>query len=536
MDAKQIIKRFDAAKSDRGTWESHWQEVADLVLPSRQFTTANTTPGAKRRTKIYDATASRDCVKFAAALHSLLTNPAIRWFDLMVPDEDVNQDREVRIWLDQVTRLLLNLFNEPSSGFGTSSFEILLDLVAFGTGIQQIHRKNGSIRFTSRPISETYLVSDDDGEVIAAFRCFSAPATEIVSMFKGRDPGPSEKTRELANDERQSEKKVEVIHYIFYRDDADPMRRDAKNKPVGSVYVETGEKHIISESGFDEFPYLAPRWERAAGETYGRSVSMHALPDIAMLNAMSKTTIEAAEKAVSPPLTVTANAIEGPIRTAPNSLLFVRHNMQGRAIQPIELGDPRLGHEMMAVQRAIVHEHYYMDLINLPELDRMTATEVIERVRQKLQIMSPILSRLYREWLTPLISRAFRYLKDADLLPPPPEPIQGRKLEVQYTSPLALSQRASESQAFLQFMTAATPLLQIDPAALQNIDSDVSMRTLAAQFNVNPKMLRRERDVRAMRENQDAMAEAAATADVAKTGSEALKNAAAGMRDVSGGQ
>jgi len=535
LDAEQIIKRYESSKGERGTWESHWQEVADLVLPSRQFTTSNQTPGGKRRTKIYDATAPRDCIKFASALHSLLTNPAIRWFDLTVPDEALNRERDVRIWLDDTTRRLLNLFNDPSSGFGTSSFEILLDLVAFGTGIQQVHKRDGSIRFTSRPISEMYLVSDDDGEVVASFRGYSAPASEVVSMFGNRDPGPSAKVRELAEDIKKSETQVEIIHYVFYRDDADPMRRDGKNKPVGSIYVEVGEKHIISESGFDEFPYLTPRWSRDSGETYGRSVSMSALSDIAMLNAMAKTTIEAAEKAVSPPLTVTANAIEGPVRTAPNSMIYVRHNMQGRAITPLELGDPRLGVDLLGMQRSLIHEHYYMDLINLPELDRMTATEVMERVRQKLQIMSPVLSRLYSEWLTPLISRAFRFLKDQGMLLDAPEGIQGRKLDVQYTSPLALSQRASESTSFLQLMNSATPLLTIDPAAMANIDSDVAIRTLAAQLNVNPLMLRTEREVKSMRQQQDEMLEAAQQAKIAKTGSEAARNAAAGLRDVRGG-
>jgi len=146
-----------------------------------------------------------------------------------------------------------------------------------------------------------------------------------------------------------------------------------------------------------------------------------------------------------------------------------------------------------------------------------------------------VLSRLYSEWLTPLISRAFRFLKDQGMLLDAPEGIQGRKLDVQYTSPLALSQRASESTSFLQLMNSATPLLTIDPAAMANIDSDVAIRTLAAQLNVNPLMLRTEREVKSMRQQQNEMSEAAQQAEIAKTGSEAARNAAAGLRDVSGG-
>lgn len=58
---------------------------------------------------------------------------------------------------------------------------------------------------------------------------------------------------------------------------------------------------MISESGFQEFPYIVPRFLKATGETMGRSPAMTALPDVKMLNLMSKTIIQAAQKQIDPP-------------------------------------------------------------------------------------------------------------------------------------------------------------------------------------------------------------------------------------------
>ena len=39
----------------------------------------------------------------------------------------------------------------------------------------------------------------------------------------------------------------------------DPKKKDAKNMPFASCYIEVDSKEQISESGFNEFPYVVPR-------------------------------------------------------------------------------------------------------------------------------------------------------------------------------------------------------------------------------------------------------------------------------------
>ena len=65
-------------------------------------------------------------------------------------------------------------------------------------------------------------------------------------------------------------------------------KRDNKNMAFASYYIDMESKKLMSESGFEEMPYIVPRFLKATGEVMGRSPAMVALPDVKMLNLMSK--------------------------------------------------------------------------------------------------------------------------------------------------------------------------------------------------------------------------------------------------------
>ena len=77
---------------------------------------------------------------------------------------------------------------------------------------------------------------------------------------------------------------------------------------------------------------------KASNEIYGRSPAMTALPDVKMLNEMSKTTIKAAQKQVDPPLLVPDDGFLLPVRTVPGGLNFYRSGTRDR-IEPLNIGD-----------------------------------------------------------------------------------------------------------------------------------------------------------------------------------------------------
>jgi len=50
-----LISRFDRLAGTRATWETHWQEVADYMLPRKADITKRRARGDKRMERIFDS-------------------------------------------------------------------------------------------------------------------------------------------------------------------------------------------------------------------------------------------------------------------------------------------------------------------------------------------------------------------------------------------------------------------------------------------------------------------------------------------------
>ena len=55
--AKELSDQLSQLKGKRQNWESHWQEIADYVLPRRADVNVKRSDGDKRTEFIYDGTA-----------------------------------------------------------------------------------------------------------------------------------------------------------------------------------------------------------------------------------------------------------------------------------------------------------------------------------------------------------------------------------------------------------------------------------------------------------------------------------------------
>jgi hypothetical protein len=63
---------------------------------------------------------------------------------------------------------------------------------------------------------------------------------------------------------------VEITHAVYPNMDRNTGSLLAKDKPYKSVYYECGgdKEKLLRESGFDEFPIMAPRWEVNGEDVY----------------------------------------------------------------------------------------------------------------------------------------------------------------------------------------------------------------------------------------------------------------------------
>jgi hypothetical protein len=535
LSIHELKARYQVAKARRQTWEPHWQEVADLVRPTHDFTVERHA-GEKRNDKIFDTTAPSANISLGAALHGLLSNPSTWWHSVVTEDFDLRVDKAVREYLYEATKRGLSYLASDISGFPTASDEIYQDLAAFGTSVCEVMERKGLLQFRAKQLAKFYMDEDSEGTQMETHRQFSDTARNLVRIFGRKGDTLSDDIKTSADRESTGrDTKFSVIHTVCRRTDRDVTRRDSRNMPWASVYWEEKTTSLIREGGFRENPYLTPRWSKAPEEIFGRSPAISVLPAIKVINAMTRTVLVAGEQAVHPPLNVPANGIEGPIRTAPGSLNYYRTGTSQFASPLITGANPRIGQDMIERVAKQIEKAYFLDALELPELDRMTAEEVITRRQQGLLKASPVLSRLYAEFLRPVVIRTYQWLRRTKRLPPPPESLRGITTKVDFRSPMAQSQKASETGAILTALNSSVPLINTDPNVMQNVNGDLAFRAIWEQSNADPTLLRDKREVeqqRAAAAQAEQMAQQVALAGGAAA---AAKDAAAAGKDVRGG-
>ena len=497
---KSLLKRFDKLSSQRQNWETHWQEVADYMMPRKADVTKTRSKGDKRTELIFDSSPLQALELLAASLHGMLTNPSTPWFALRFKEEDMDGEDEAKEWLESATDVMYTAFNR--SNFQQEIFELYHDLITFGTAAMFIDEdEEDLLKFSTRHINEMYIAENDKGRIDTIFRKFKLSARSAYQKF-----GDKASANILMKNQKDPYEEVEILHAVYPRSDFNPKKQDKSNMPYASVYMDYASGDELSVSGYKEFPFVVPRYLKASHEIYGRSPAMTALPDVKMLNEMSKTTIKAAQKQVDPPLLVPDDGFLLPVRTVPGGLNFYRSGTRDR-IEPLNIGaNNTLGLNMEEQRRNSIRNAFYVNQLMMQDGPQMTATEVIQRNEEKMRLLGPVLGRLQSELLKPLIDRAFALILRKNLFRPAPEFLSGKDIEIEYVSPLAKAQKSSELQSIMRAIEIMGSLSNVAPV-FDHINMDKLVRHLADIVGVPQKILKPQSELNAERQQAQAQQE-----------------------------
>ena len=497
-----IRKRLDKLEADRGTWESHWQEILDYVMPRKAEITFLRSRGEKRTEVLFDSTAITANNLLAASLQGTLTSPSLPWFSLKLRDYDSNKVRDIQIWLEDTARRMYAVFNE--SNFNTEVHEMYLDLCSVGTSAIFVEEANegflqGGLHFNTLHIAEYFIQENSTGRVDTLYRKYKMTARQAVQEFGEDNVGTKIKEALKAKPDTQ----FNFIHAVEPTADYERATGKAKTKlPFHSCHVCFEDKMVVRTGGYNEFPYLVPRWSKATGEIFGRSPSYNALPDIKTLNKAVEIGLKAWAKAIDPPLLVTDDGVIGRVRMTPAGITVVRSDT---AIKPLQIGSNWQITDLKENQlRTAIRQAYYSDQLQLQEGPQMTATEVQVRYELMQRLLGPTLGRFQTEFLNPLIERVFGIMMRADALMPRPEAMSGMNMDIEYVGPLARSQRMEEAIAVERLYQLAMQVVQVDPTVMDVINHEQAIRMRATLLGVPKTVLRGEDEVAEIREQRAA--------------------------------
>jgi len=518
---EQLDKRLARLKQERDSnWLPEWQELSDYILPrAGRFNTTDVNRGQRRDRKIINPRATFAARTLAAGMHSGMTSPASPWFKLGTPDPGMMKYGPVKEWLYAVETAMRevmarsNLYNVLPKVYGEEG--------VFGTAaMAALPDERDTVRFYPFTIGSYMIANSDRQQVDTLYREFKMTARQMEQQF-GKE-ALSQTVRNLLDS--NSEAWVDVCHATEPNENREQGREDNTNMAYRSVYWEKGgdKDKLLRQSGFQEFPVMAPRWDVLGEDVYGTGPGSECIGSNRAMQLMERRKAEMMEKGVRPPMGAPASLKGQRASILPGGITYLNDMQLGAKFEPLYMVNPawigQLRGEIQAEEQ-IADTAFFVDLfLMISQMDSVrTAYEIATRKEEKMLMLGPVLERQNDDLLDPCIDQVFHLMVEQSiprwmgllpgnpLLPPPPKELGNLDLRIEYTSILAQAQRAVEGGSIERAIGFAGTVANIkqDPSALDLLDTDNALREYFKAVSVPPTLVRSDDAVVAIREQRD---------------------------------
>jgi hypothetical protein len=463
MSPEEILARHQRAIARRRPLETTWQDCYDHALPA---------PGAA---PLFDGTAADAAEQLAASLLAELAPPWSRWFSLS-PMRDATDDAEAAIATSLTETAETLQGHLDRSNFALELHQAFLDVVVAGTGVLLVEEappgEASALRFRAVPLREAVLEEGASGRLDTVFRCLRLTAEQIrarwpnAALPRGRRSEDAEEKLRIVEAAWPDARLGHRFAAVLDRDDAAPV--------------------MLGEGRFGENPFIAFRWLKLPGETYGRGPVAKALPDIRTANKVVELILKNASIAATGIWQAEDDGVLNPatIRLVPGAIIPKAAGSAG--ITPLAAaGNFDVSQLVLQDLRARIRTALLADRIATSEKAPMTATEVLERAAAAARLLGATYGRLQAELLTPLIARCLSILRRRGEVPA--VMLDGRETRLVYASPLARVQSRADAADTLLFLEAAA---KIGGEAAATIDAAAATRWLARTLGAPAEILR----------------------------------------------
>lgn len=489
-EINDILAQNDDLKTIRAESESEYELLSHYVSPKKiKDNKALLTPRC-------DSTAIHSNELLAASLNGTLTASHSKWFSLKLRDYGLNQNKEVKEWLQLCEDKIYLAIRQ--SNFNSEAFEVYLDLGCFGTGCLLCEEKEivypgfNGLLFRSTPFSEYCISENAEGVVNTVFREFKI--TSKAAVRKWANAEKNEKIKKLS--ESNPYEYIDILHCVYPSEEND--------RQFLSYYISIEDKVLLHDQVYHSFPYCVPRWAKTSGSVYGYGPGHVALPDIKTLNKAKELDLESWALDILPPTFEKEYSVIGSLRMQPaarniakdrDSIWTLNRNVRYDVTQIKE-----------EAIRTSIRQIFYSDQLKLQEGPEMTATEVQVRYELMQRLLGPTIGRLENEFLNVLIERVFDILTRAGVLPVAPAILtkNGASIDIEYEGPLAKSQRSAELTALKSLYSLVGELSRMkqDNSLFDLLDDDKAIITAADILGVQTRIFKDEKVVKEIRKGR----------------------------------
>lgn len=476
--------RVSRARARRALWEPLWRECYGFALPQRAGGfAADSLAGVRTADRLFDGTAIDAVEQLAASLMAELVPPWSEWFGFRPgPDVPAGERGATAELLETIARRVQGHFDR--SNFAVEMHQCFLDLVTCGTAHLLFEEappgSPSAFRFTAVPVAEMFLDGDRSGEITRYYRVTTHTLQGLLERTSVSALPPVLLER-LADDRELPFEVVEAVE-----PEAGRGLRFVRFVPPGTAGLEKGA--ILDEGFFESCPFHCFRWIKGAGELYGRSPVMAALPDIKTANKVVELILKNASIAVTGIWLAEDDGVLNPanIRLQPGSIIPKAVGSAG--LTPLQApGRFDVSQLVLEDLRARIRHTLLVDRLGPTRGPKMTATEILERSAETSRLLGAVFGRLQAELLLPLVQRALVILRRRGEVPP--FAIDGRTVEIDYRSPLARAQARADVQNTLMWLEATS---RLGPEAQGVVDPRAAAIWLARALGVAGELVRED--------------------------------------------
>lgn len=536
MNIKQVRETVDNLFSKRSQFMTLLQEIAENFYPERADFTLRREIGdefASNLTTSYPILCRRD---LGDQIGTMLRPTAKDWFHISTVD-NIKEDNDAKRWLEWASGVQRRAMYDTKTQFTKATKQGDNDFASFGQAVLSVrlNRNADALLYRCWHIRDVVWMENEQGEICMVGRKWKPYARDLKRLFGGKNH-PSIESEE----KKEPFGEVECLHVIC---EADLYDDSSGGKSYWSLYYDCKHDHLIEAQPVFNKEYVIPRWLTVSGSQYAYSpATVAALPDARLIQAMTYTLLEAGEKATTPPMIATQDAVRSDVSVYAGGITWVDQDYDerlGEALRPLSQdfrGLP-IGVDMQRDSRSMIAQAFYLNKLTLPQRSpEMTAYEIGQRVQEYIRGAIPIFEPMEMEYNGGLCEATFDLLLRAGAFGSPfnmPKNLRGANIQFRFESPLHDVIEQQKGQKWLEAKALLADAVAIDQSAIAMMDAKTALRDALSGIGVPSKWIRDETTVAQIEQAQKAAAEGQQTLAAMEQGSVVAANIAKARRDIS---
>lgn len=511
------LELFAQVRNRRANFEVMWEESAAVVWPEYRGTfsySSMRSPGIKQTEFQLDSKGSIALGRFMAVTHMSLTPDLMPWSHYCADNPYLMKDRSVRLYYDEVTRIIWSERYRPEANFVDAIQTGWSSLGAFGnvnTFADELYFTGGEfrpgIRYTNWPVGEVYYLVNHQGRIDGFIRWFRLSARQAAQKWGMEKLAPQIK----AALDRKSQEPFEFLQVVCPRADYSPdMVLTNRSMPYMSTYISLTGACIVEEGGYRKFPLAAGRYTVAPGEDNGRGPAQQVLAAFKTKNAEKGVFLKQGHRAGDPAILLPGDDSMFDWKGHPGSANFGLVTEEGRPMAHVmPAGNVAITHEMMQEEDRFIDDAFlqtlYADMFDKQRrTGQLSMAQIVQMLADRATFLAPTLGRQFA-YLAALGAREVDILKYQRKFPPLPPVMREATGEYgegfRFSGPLARALKTPEMLGFMRTVGMANESIKAgaDPALMDIFDFEVAYPDIAENNFVPTQYMADDRKIAAKR-------------------------------------